>query len=159
MGEHTDYGYITVLLQDASGGLQVKVDDGSWVDVPPVPDTFVVNLGDALEHNTGGLLRATPHRVQQRQDASSGRFSFPFFYDPSFGAQMESVETLLPAPLRSRAAERRATRPQRWDKRQVDRFTGTYGNYLISKVSNVFPELAAATSAQLHGSTTTSSGL
>ena len=89
VGEHTDYGYLTVLRQDDAGGLQAKCETtGEWVDVPPVAGAFVVNLGDALEHNTGGLLRATPHRVLPRVGAPAGRFSFPFFFDPRFDARM-----------------------------------------------------------------------
>jgi isopenicillin N synthase-like dioxygenase len=88
VGEHTDYGYITVLYQDNSGGLQIKSKNGTWIDVVPMDGTFVVNLGDALEHSTGGLLRATPHRVGQRIDAAEGRLSFPFFFDPNFDSPM-----------------------------------------------------------------------
>lgn len=62
VGEHTDYGYITILKQDMCGGLQVKQLNGEWMEATPIENTFVINLGDALEHNTGGLLRATPHR-------------------------------------------------------------------------------------------------
>jgi isopenicillin N synthase-like dioxygenase len=62
VGEHTDYGYVTILSQDTCGGLQVRGRGGGWVDAPYKEDTFVINLGDALEHSTGGLLRATPHR-------------------------------------------------------------------------------------------------
>ena len=62
VGEHTDYGYLTVLKQDPSGGLQVRGRDGAWIEAPYIENTFVINLGDALEHCTGGLIRATPHR-------------------------------------------------------------------------------------------------
>eukprot|EP00939_MAST-03C_sp_MAST-3C-sp1_P005466 g5466.t1 len=67
VGEHTDYGYLTILKVDDEdgkdcGGLQIKSDQGRWIDVPKISNAFVVNLGDALEASTGGLLRATPHR-------------------------------------------------------------------------------------------------
>ena len=69
--------------------LQVKAESGEWIDVHPIPNTFVVNLGDCLEHATGGLLKATAHRVKQRRGATTGRYSFPFFFDPSFDAQVK----------------------------------------------------------------------
>ena len=141
VGEHTDYGYLTVLKQDDSGGLQVKVG-GEWIDAPPVPNSFVCNLGDALEHNTGGLLRATPHRVRQRSAARTGRFSFPFFFDPSFDAQLTSCRHLLPLALQHAADERQKAAPKRWDGRSVELFEGTYGEYLMHKVRKVFPELS-----------------
>jgi len=94
VGEHTDYGYLTLLLQDNSGGLQVKLANGSWIDAPPIHGSLVVNLGDALEHNTGCLIKATPHRV--RHTSSSNRMSFPFFFDPSFSKRMESIVSQLP---------------------------------------------------------------
>ncbi len=94
VGEHTDYGYLTLLLQDNSGGLQVKLSDGSWIDAPPINGSLVVNLGDALEHNTGCLIKATPHRV--RHTSSSNRMSFPFFFDPSFSKRMQSIVCQLP---------------------------------------------------------------
>ena len=107
VGEHSDYGYVTILKQDDSGGLEVKNALGKWVDAPPVPNSFVINLGDALEHNTGSLLRATPHRVRQRAGAASGRYSFPFFFDPSFDARLESVVDRLPPALQREAARAR----------------------------------------------------
>lgn len=78
VGEHTDYGYLTILKQDGVGGLQAKTPQRTtrggkdktemvWVDVPPMPNTFVVNLGDALQHNTGGLFLATTHRSTHSQ--------------------------------------------------------------------------------------------
>lgn len=102
VGEHTDYGFITLLHQDTSvapGEVNLEVRDLSsaskWIPAPPIRGTFVINLGDALEHCTGGLLRATPHRVRQRATATTGRLSFPFFFDPSFDADMRPLVHLL----------------------------------------------------------------
>ena len=121
VGKHSDYGYLTVLKQDSAGGLEVELEgDKWWIDVPPTPGAFVVNLGDALEHATGGLLRATPHRVRQRPAAGTpgaarSRLSWPFFFDPSFEAPMRSVLGLLAPALQEKAAARRARSPARWD--------------------------------------------
>jgi hypothetical protein len=62
VGAHKDSGLLTLLLQDAVGGLQVQGKDG-WIDAVPVPGTFVVNIGELLELASNGYLRATVHRV------------------------------------------------------------------------------------------------
>ncbi len=121
VGEHTDYGLLTLLLQDANGGLQVRTRDG-WIEAPPLEGTFVCNIGDMLDKLTGGQYRSTPHRVRNR--SGNERLSFPFFFDPGWDSE---VPPLPYAP------------GHRWDG-QVD-FTGTYGEYLLSKVSKVFPRL------------------
>jgi isopenicillin N synthase-like dioxygenase len=149
VGEHTDYGYITILKQDDSGGLQVKrtvVTEDSlvhmWIDAPPIKNTFVINLGDALERMTGGLYRATPHRVIQRKGASKCRLSFPYFFDPSFDHHMVDVSEHLTEEDTNIAVRNRVIIASRWDKADPAQFQGTYGEYLLRKVSKVFPELA-----------------
>ena len=151
VGKHSDYGYLTVLKQDSAGGLEVELEgDEGWIDVPPTPGAFVVNIGDALEHATGGLLRATPHRVRQRPAAGTpgaarNRLSWPFFFDPGFEAPMRSVLDLLAPALREKAAARRARAPARWDGARLGDFARgvpTYGSYLLRKVGRVFPDLA-----------------
>jgi isopenicillin N synthase-like dioxygenase len=131
VGEHTDYGLLTLLLQDDNGGLQVHTPDG-WLDAPPLPDTFVCNIGDMLERLTGGWYRSTPHRV--RNTSGKDRLSFPFFFDPDFDAEVP--------PLPDRAAVAEDGR-RRWDGRSPLAFDGTYGDYLTAKVAKVFPELSA----------------
>lgn len=133
VGEHTDYGLLTILGQDARGGLQVRTAEG-WVDVPPVPGAFVCNLGDMLERLTGGRYRSTPHRV--RNTAADDRLSFPFFLDPSWDARVDRLP-IVERPTDDDAAGR-------WDRTSVHGYEGTYGDYLMGKVGKVFPELAAA---------------
>ncbi|MPZ79774.1 MAG: isopenicillin N synthase family oxygenase [Actinophytocola sp.] len=129
VGEHTDYGLLTLLAQDDNGGLQVHTP-GGWVDAPPLPDTFVCNIGDMLERLTGGWYRSTPHRV--RNTSGRNRLSFPFFLDPDFAAEVP--------PLPDRAATGAGGR-RRWDGASPLAFTGTYGDYLTAKVAKVFPQL------------------
>ncbi|NUR63800.1 MAG: isopenicillin N synthase family oxygenase [Catenulispora sp.] len=91
VGTHKDYGFITLLLQDTVGGLQVQRPDGTFLDVPPMPGAFVVNLGELLEVATDGYLKATSHRVVSPPGASE-RYSVPFFYNPRLDAHIEPLE-------------------------------------------------------------------
>jgi isopenicillin N synthase-like dioxygenase len=131
VGEHTDYGLLTILRQDAAGGLQVRGGAG-WVDVAPDPDAFVCNLGDMLERMTRGRYRSTPHRV--RNPGGRDRVSLAYFFDPAWDAEVKPVPGAAPAPPPD------AT--DRWDGRSVHDLTGTYGDYLLDKVSKVFPALS-----------------
>ena len=127
VGEHTDYGLLTILKQDDSGGLQVK-SRGEWIEATPIPGTFVCNIGDMLDRITGGHYRSTPHRVRNR--AATGRLSFPFFFDPGWDAEVK--------PL---MAGWKPADNSRWDGADLDAISGTYGEYLMKKVAQVFPEL------------------
>lgn len=89
-GIHKDLGLLTLLVQDDVGGLQVAVEDDHFVDVPVVPDAFVVNLGELLEVATRGYLRATVHRVV-RPAPGVDRYSMPFFYSPRLDASMRPL--------------------------------------------------------------------
>jgi len=129
VGEHTDYGLLTLLAQDDAGGLQVKSREG-WIAAPPIPDTVVCNIGDMLDRLTGGLYRSTPHRA--RNTSGRGRLSFPFFFDPGWEAE------IVPLPSHAKAQDDRETR---WDRESVHDFSGTYGAYLLGKVGKVFPAL------------------
>jgi isopenicillin N synthase-like dioxygenase len=129
VGEHTDYGLLTLLAQDGTGGLAVRTPHG-WVDAPPIPGTFICNIGDMLDRLTGGWYRSTPHRV--RNTSGRDRLSFPFFFDPDFCAEVP------PLPGAARTAP---SGEARWDSQDLRAFNGTYGDYLLGKVARVFPQL------------------
>lgn len=129
VGEHTDYGLLTILKQDDCGGLQVK-SRSRWVEAPPVKDSFVCNIGDMLDRMTGGLYKSTPHRVKNM--SGRNRYSYPLFFDPGFDTEVKAL------PL---AKVQQDDSAERWDKANVHAFQGTYGDYVLSKVSKVFPEL------------------
>jgi isopenicillin N synthase-like dioxygenase len=138
VGEHTDYGLLTLLLQDDNGGLAVRTLTG-WVEVPPLRSTFVCNIGDMLDRLTGGWYRSTPHRV--RNVSGNERLSYPFFFDPDFNREVPP----LPASARTGTDH-----GDRWDGQDLRAFTGTYGDYLVAKVSKVFPHLTRELGGDTH---------
>ena len=136
VGEHTDYGLLTLLRQDEIGGLEVWHQD-RWLSAPPVPDSFVCNVGDMLERLTAGRYVSALHRV--RNVSTQDRVSMPLFLDPSFDAVLAPITPLAPDP----SATGRPRRARRWDGTDLATVSGSYGDYLLSKVSKVFPQLRA----------------
>ncbi|MEM1278404.1 MAG: 2OG-Fe(II) oxygenase family protein, partial [Pseudomonadota bacterium] len=95
-GEHTDSGFVTLLWQDQTGGLQARGPNGAWIDVPPAPDGLVVNFGQMIEDWTAGRIKATPHRVIGGVEE---RFSVPFFFEPAVDARIEPLFEGAGAPF------------------------------------------------------------
>ncbi len=86
---HTDTNGFTILAQDPNGGLEIRNLAGEWVAVPPVPGTFVVNVGEVLKVWTDGVLSSTVHRVINRTGRE--RYSIPFFMYPSYDAVIQPL--------------------------------------------------------------------
>lgn len=95
-GAHTDYGSLTVLYQDDTpGGLQVELPDGSWADVPHVPGSFVVNLGDLMAAWTNDRWVSTMQRVVNPppEHRTKSRLSVAFFHQPDYDAEIVCIPT------------------------------------------------------------------
>ena len=92
-GAHTDFGMLTILMQDPNGGLELQVRDGEWIKAPYVADTFVINVGDMLELWTNELYVSTPHRVIGLTNRD--RYSVPAFFSPAFKTIVECIPSCL----------------------------------------------------------------
>ena len=84
---HHDAGFLTILLQHGVGGLQALNHEGDWIDVPPSPGAFVINLGEMLQSMTGNYLVATTHRVIAHEQ----RYSSAYFHGPDLRASLEPL--------------------------------------------------------------------
>lgn len=84
---HHDAGFLTLLLQHDAGGLQVRNPDGEWIEVPPRPDAFVVNIGEMLQEMTGNYFVATTHRVI----ADQHRQSSAWFHGPDLTTRLDPL--------------------------------------------------------------------
>lgn len=91
-GAHTDYGCVTLLLQDDIGGLQVKHRNGEWVDATPMEGALVVNIGDLMQRWTNDEYISTAHRVRA-SESNVHRYSFPFFVEPDYETVVACVPT------------------------------------------------------------------
>lgn len=112
---HTDYGFITILVQDEVGGLQVRNPAGDWVDAPYMPGAFVMNTADILHRWSNGRLISTPHRVINR--SGRARYSNPFFFDPHMLAEITPLASCITPD-----------NPQRYEP-------VTYGDYLAERLN------------------------
>ncbi|BBZ61535.1 isopenicillin N synthase family dioxygenase [Mycolicibacterium monacense] len=102
IGAHTDYECFT-LLKPTAPGLEVLNGAGEWIDVPPVPGTFVVNIGDMLELWTNGAFVATSHRVRKVKEE---RYSFPLFFNVDYHTEVKPLPQFAPRDDRPRPALR-----------------------------------------------------
>jgi isopenicillin N synthase-like dioxygenase len=138
VGAHKDSGFVTLLLQEKQAGLQVQTDEGDWIDAPPVPGSFVVNIGEILEMASNGYLRANVHRVVSPPQGAD-RLSVALF----LGARHDATVPLLSLPPHLAAQARGVTQdPDNPLFREVGR------NYLKSRLRS-HPDVARRHHADL----------
>ena len=132
VGAHKDPGVLTLLMvEPGKGGLQVQ-RDGEWVDVPPLPGAFVVNVGELMEWATDGYLTATMHRVVS-PPVGETRLSIPFFFNPALSSTMPHLD--LPTELAH--AARGVTRDP------ANPISGTFGENMLKARLRAHPDVAA----------------
>ena len=95
LGYHTDPGVLTLLLQDDTGGLQAESTTHGWIDVPPLTDAIVVNLGDTMQVWTNDQYKAAVHRVVPMTERS--RYSIPYFSNPPRHTVLEPLTAVMAA--------------------------------------------------------------
>ncbi|CZT52200.1 related to gibberellin 20-oxidase [Rhynchosporium secalis] len=103
---HTDYGTLTLLFNDNSGGLQIRGRDGQWLEVPPIPGYAIINIGDLLSRWFNGSLKSTEHRVveppadRSKLDAEGklpARYALAWFGNPNRNAWIEPLSSCITA--------------------------------------------------------------
>ena len=91
IGAHTDYECFTILLA-TSPGLEVLNAAGRWIDAPPIPGAFVINIGDLFEVLSNGRWVSTSHRVRRVQQE---RYSAPLFFNLDYHAEVAPLPHLV----------------------------------------------------------------
>jgi isopenicillin N synthase-like dioxygenase len=124
---HTDYGIITILMQDDVGGLELRTRSGEWISAPTVPGAFIINIADLMAIWTNDRFVSMPHRVLNR--SRRARFSIPIFYNPNY----DTVVSCLPSCQSADNPPRHA--PQ------------VLGDYLVGKFNKAYAYRRAAASA------------
>ena len=133
VGEHTDYGLLTLLAQDDIGGLEVRTPTVDGSASPPIPGARVQHRRHARPDHRGPLPLDAAPRAEHERDGPA----------------------VVPVLLRSLVGRDRGPAPprrftpaddsqRRWDGASVHAWTGTYGDYLTAKVAKVFPDLFAS---------------
>ncbi|KAM6557993.1 hypothetical protein CsatA_027232 [Cannabis sativa] len=125
-GAHTDYGLLTLLNQeDGINALEVRNLSGEWISAPPVPGTFVCNIGDMLKIYSNGLYESTLHRVINNSDRY--RVSVAYFYETNFHTAVEPLDI---------CKQRNGKVNQADETKKVER--AVYGEHLVGKVLTNF---------------------
>jgi isopenicillin N synthase-like dioxygenase len=143
---HNDTGFVTLLATGETPGLQVLDPTGAWIDVPVVPNSFVLNIGEMLQAMTGNYLMATAHRVI----TSEPRMSAAYFHGPSLDTPLDPIRLgqrfvdAVAASERHRSAGFMATKEQTeagiGDIGSATH-TDTYGDQLWNYFSRSYPAM------------------
>jgi isopenicillin N synthase-like dioxygenase len=88
---HTDSNFMTFLAQSDIPGLQVRMPDGDWLDVPYLPGSFAVNSGDMMLRWTNHRFKSTPHRALP--PVGRPRYSIPYFFGPHLDTEVACLPT------------------------------------------------------------------
>ncbi|KAH9608401.1 hypothetical protein KSS87_011294 [Heliosperma pusillum] len=130
VGRHKDSGALTVLAQDDVGGLEVKrKTDGEWIPVKPIPDAYIINVGDVIQVWSNDRYESVEHRVKVNPEKE--RLSIPFFFNPSHYVMVKPLDELF-------------------DKQENAKYKGyNYGKFYTRRRLSDFKKLSAE-NVQIH---------
>jgi len=121
VGAHTDFGALTLLLQDDIGGLEVlHKPTGTWHSVIPIKEAYVVNIGDLMQRWTNDRYKSTMHRVISPLSGKD-RYSCAFFNDGALDVVVECIPTCL------KSGEKPKYGPLSVEEHAIKRYTQSYG--------------------------------
>jgi isopenicillin N synthase-like dioxygenase len=89
IGAHSDYECFTILAQETVPALQVRNQQGRWIDAPPIRGTFVINIGDQMARWTNDIFASTLHRAVNT--SGRARYSIPFFLGSNHDTLIEAL--------------------------------------------------------------------
>ncbi|MED6192324.1 Gibberellin 2-beta-dioxygenase [Stylosanthes scabra] len=92
-GEHTDPQIISVLRSNNTSGLQICLNDGTWVSIPPDPSSFFINVGDSLQVMTNGRFKSVKHRVLA--ESKKTRVSMIYFGGAALSEKITPLKSLV----------------------------------------------------------------
>lgn len=128
-GAHTDFGNLTLLMQDDVGGLEVwNHAANEWMKIKPVKDAYVVNLGDAIGRWTNDRYKSTLHRVINAGRPDQDRYSVPFF----FSGDVDTIIKCLPTCVQEGQAPKYP--PIKLEDHYKERYATTYGGKAIKNI-------------------------
>lgn len=117
LGEHTDFGSITILF-NRLGGLQILPpgDDATWTYVKPLPNHAIINIGDALVKFTNGVLRSNIHRVVSPPGAQEQypRYSIVYFSRPEDDVPLKRLQGSAVIPPLQEGVEEEVATSKEW---------------------------------------------
>jgi len=147
VGPHKDSsGWLTLLLQtgpqNEADGLEVMSNDETWLPVPNVPGSFVVNFGNAFEAATEGSVKATIHRVVLTPDRKSDRYSVPFFLGLPLDLTVGELREAVPADVRRNGREGLEESGKKVVDKFLDKRWEAMGHSMLRKWIKSHPQVA-----------------
>ncbi len=119
LAPHTDYGLFTILTQDGVDGLEVKRENGEWLNVPSKPNSLILNSGDTIKRWSNNIFKSNPHRVVNRSGRE--RFSIPFFFEPNMHTTIQVLDNFINENCPAKY------NPIKYGDYLVDRLQGDFG--------------------------------
>ena len=129
--------------------LHAQNNAGDWIAVPPLKGTLVFSLGEMLERETGGILRATTHRVSPPSAGTGDRMSINFFIGPDLEHEAKTLP--IPDSVRSLVeSEIRGFGSVSFEGREDNEIHGVFGDNLLKGMVRSHPEVARKYHPELH---------